>query len=86
MITLDGPFQAYDYTADPEGEALDGLHYLIDKKSYEANSGVLSGYRIQPACLPRVWAGDSAENPGWTRALCFPDQETAEEVLGTLEG
>lgn len=61
-----------------------GVHYNVSADDYAKAEATLAPYRVNPATLQRVFAGDSPEAPEWTVALRFPDQETADRVLGSL--
>ena len=42
----------------------------------------LEPFVVVPSILRRVWAGDDPENPQWTVALKFTDEDEARAVLG----
>lgn len=86
-MTFHGPYPVYQ--RDEAGELTDqlseGVHYTTDEATMAARPE-LEPFRVTPAHLQNVWAGDNPEAPTWTVPLRFPDELTAAVFLGEPEG
>lgn len=60
----------------PEAEALPGWHVNVTPEVM-ARRPALEAYRVTPATLRRVWAGDDPATPVRTVALRFADEAEA---------
>lgn len=86
-MTLDGPFSILDVDAFGEpipGQLAAGVHYQTDARTLAAHEALLTPYRVHPARLQNVYAGDDPAAPVQTIPLRFPDEETAEAVKAEL--
>ena len=67
----------------------DGMQTLLGyEPGYHVNIAIqdltpgLEKFRVFPSQMRRVFAGDDPENPQWTVALKFADEDEARAVLG----
>lgn len=86
-MNVHGPYPVMSrdpVTGDLTDQPALGLHYTADEETMAAHPE-LEPFRVAPAALQNVWAGDDPQAPAWTVPLRFPDDLTAAVFLGEME-